>query len=394
MKKILLPSPIGFKAGGINCGVKKSKKDLALIYSEVSAVCAGMFTTNQIKAAPVRLTKETIANGQIQAIIANSGNANCVTGPQGDYDALEMARAVSQALIIDISKVAVASTGSIGKPLPIKKIVEGVEILGKKISREGFGEAAKAILTTDTKPKCISKQILLSGKTVTMTAMAKGAGMIHPNMATMLCFIATDAKITHPMLKAMLKKSIDNSFNCISVDGCRSTNDTVLIMANGMADNPIIDTQNLHFNMMQNELNIITKELASAIVMDGEGATKIIEITVTGAKSDEDAKNTAFSIANYNLLKCSFFAEVLNIGRIMAAIGACPATIDPEKINIYAGDFLVLNNGQFCPHIGSEIQQLLKQKKICIKVELNIGEGNATVWTSDLTPKYVKINMD
>lgn len=366
MKTMDIPSPIGFKAGGIHCGIKKRSKDLAIIFSEVPAACAGMFTTNQIQAAPVKLTKDVIGNGVLQAIVINSGNANTLTGPQGERDALEMARATAGVLGIDVAKVAVASTGPIGKYLPIRNIIDGIEKLGKKISPGLFPDAAQAIRTTDTYPKFISKKI----DNCTITAIAKGAGMIFPHMATMLCFIVTDLKIAQPLLQEILKNSVEESFNCISVDGCMSTNDMALVMANGMAENPTIDPERI-----QAEFKDITKELAKMIVSDGEGATKLIEIQVSGAQSTEDAREVAFSIANYNLLKCSFFAETLNLGRLMAAIGSSSVKTNPDNIKVHG-------------------PSNLKQKKIDIKVELTQGTCNATVWTTDISPKYVKINME
>lgn len=402
MKPPIIPSPKGFKAGGIHCGIKKRHKDLALIYSEVPATGAGMFTTNQIHAAPVKLTKNVISSGFIQAIIVNSGNANTLTDIQGERDALEMARAVGGILEIDVSKVAVASTGPIGKHLPINNVITGIERLGKKISPYSFIDAAIAILTTDTHPKFISRQIELgtcpvrgnASNGVTITAIAKGAGMIYPHLATMLCFITTDLKISQPLLQEILKNSVEQSFNCISVDGCMSTNDMILVMANGMAENPIIDSHGLEFDRVQDEFKDITKEIAKMIVSDGEGATKLVEIEVNGAQSFEDARTVAFGISNYNLLKCSFFGESLNIGRIMASIGASPVKINPEQINIYIGKKLLLKNGALCQYPQIEISQILKQRKINIKIELNQGEQRATVWTTDLSPKYVKINME
>ncbi len=361
-----LPSPTGFKAGGIHCGIKKRAKDLSIIYSEVPAVCAGMFTTNQIQAESVKLTKKVVSTGVLQAIAVNSGNANALTGTTGERDSLEMARATAGALGIDVCKVAVASTGPIGKTLPIKRVIDGIERLGKKIDSNSFIDAARGIMTTDTHPKFISKSIG-SG---TITAIAKGAGMIFPHMATMLCFIATDLKIAQPLLAEILRDSVEESFNCISIDGCMSTNDMVLAMANGMAKNPPDE-----LSLIQNAFKEITKELARMIVNDGEGATKLVELEVSGAPSFDDARAVGFSIANYNLLKCSFFSETLNIGRIMAAIGSSPVVINPENINIQAG-----NN--------------LKQRNISIKINLNMGNHKATVWTTDLSPRYVKINMD
>lgn len=394
MKNPAIPLPIGFKAGGIHCGIKKRHKDLALIYSEVPAIAAGMFTTNKVSAASVKLTKNVIANGAIQAIIANSGNANALTGQQGDHDALEMARITAGSLCIDISKVAVASTGPIGKHLPIKAISEGIENLAKKINPKSFADASQAIMTTDTFPKTISKKIPIGTHTITITAVAKGAGMIHPHMATMLCFITTDLKISQHLLQDILRDTVEHSFNCVTVDGCMSTNDTVLAMANGMAGNNIIESYGNEFNIVKDAFTEITKELAKMIARDGEGATKLIEIEIAGAPSFEDARSVGFSVANYDLLKCSFFGEVLNIGRIMAAIGTNHININPERINIYMDNIEILKNGEICHYSQDGIPQILKQKDVHVKIELDQGEGKATVWTCDLSPKYVKINMD
>jgi glutamate N-acetyltransferase/amino-acid N-acetyltransferase len=394
MKKILLPAPKGFQASGICCGIKPRKKDLGLIYSEVPATAAGTFTTNQLKAASVKLSKEIVSNGIIQAIIVNSGNANALTGEQGDKDALEMARTTAQELCIDISKVAVCSTGPIGKPMPMKIVREGIEKITTKLNPNGLSEAMQAILTTDTYPKYISKEFNLGTSKVTITGMAKGAGMIHPKMATMLCFIVTDLKISQKVLQEILSESVNKSFNCITVDACTSTNDSVIVMANGMAENKIIDTRNDDYNKTRDIFIEITKELAKMIAQDGEGATKLIEIEVTGASSFEDARNIGFAIANYDLLKCSFFGEVLNIGRIMAAIGAGNTKINLEKINLLLNDSTVLLNGNICQYDKESISKLLQQKKINLTVELNQGEEKAVIWTCDLSTNYVKINMD
>lgn len=395
MKELPIPSPIGFKAGGIHCGIKKRKKDLALIYSEVPAVCAGMFTTNKAQAEPVKLTRNVVSNGILQAIIINSGCANALTGRQGEHDAYEMARVTASALMIDISKVAVASTGPIGRYLPIRIVLEGIEKLAKKIDSNSFKDASEAILTTDTYPKFISRQIEIGGKKATITAIAKGAGMIYPHLsATMLCFITTDLMITQPILLDILKYSVEQSFNCISVDGCTSTNDMVIAMANGMAENPIIDRYGQEFELVLNEFKYITKELAKMIVSDGEGGTKLIEIEINGTVTFEDARTVGFAISNYNLLKCSFFGESINVGRIMAAIGSSSIPLDIRQVNIYMGKIPLVKNGELCQFPETEVFPILKQKKINIKIELNQGQEKATVWTTDLSPRYIKINME
>lgn len=393
MSPFSLPSPKGFKAGGIHCGLKKRKKDLALIYSEVPAAAAGVFTTNRVQAAPVKLTRNTIANGTIQAIIINSGNANAATGPQGERGALEMARATAEGLGIDIAKVAVASTGPIGKPFPTKLVVEGIEKLVSKIKPDSFSAAAQAILTSDTVTKGISRKVSLGNTEITITAIAKGAGMIQPKMATMLCFICTDLAISQPLFQQILKNSINKSFNCITVDGCTSTSDMVIGMANAMAGNPKIESPCNELVQIQEEFDLITKTLAQMIVRDGEGATKLIHVQVTGAHSEEDARIAAFNIANSNLLKSSFFGESLNWGRIMSAVGSSGIKLEPDYINVYLGDVLLVNNGQSAQFSTINTSRILKQKEINLRVELNQGLAQATVWTSDLSPKYVRINM-
>lgn len=393
MSPLNLAPPKGFKAGGIHCGIKKRKKDLALIYSETPAVAAGMFTTNQIQAAPVKLTRNTINNGSIQAIIANSGNANAVTGPRGERDTLEMARTTAEVLGIDIAKVAVASTGPIGKLLPLKLIVEGIENLSSKINSSSFGAAAEAILTTDSVPKCISRTISLGNTKITITAIAKGSGMIQPKLATMLAFICTDLCISQTLFQQLLKNSVDKSFNCITVDGCTSTNDMVLGMANGMAENPIIKSQGAELDQLQEEFNYITKALAQMIVRDGEGATKLIQIQVNSAHSEEDARIIALNIANSNLLKSSFYGESLNWGRIMAAAGSSGVQIDPNYISVYLGNIPLVSNGEPAQFSPAETSRILKQKEINLRIELNQGQAATTIWASDLSPKYVTINM-
>lgn len=394
MKSKKIYTPIGFKAGGTHCGIKKRKKDLALIYSTGPAICAGTFTLNKFAAAPVKLTKKIISKGTIQAIIANSGNANALTGNGGKNNALKMIETTANVLKISKTKVAVASTGVIGKQLPIKKITIGIKSLAQKITPDSFKNAAEAILTTDTAPKYLSKQIKIGTRKVTITAIAKGSGMIYPNMATMLCFIATDLNISRKLLEMTLKNSVNSSFNCISVDACTSTNDTVLIMANGMAGNPTINKSGKNLNKFQKELNNITKELAKMIVKDGEGATKLIQIDITGARTKNEAKTIGFSIANYGLLKCAFYGNSLSLGRIVAAIGSSNVNVKPDNIDIYLENNLAIRKGVINSHFSLKMAKIiLRKQNINLKVKLNHGTKQATVWGSDLSPEYVKINM-
>lgn len=394
MTSLNLATPIGFKTGGLHCGIKKRRKDLALIYSETPAVAVGVFTTNQVQAAPVKYTKQLIDNGTLQAIIANSGNANCSNGPQGEHDTKEMARITAQELGIDITKVAVASTGSIGKPLPMRTVSDGIEKLTKKINHNLLPAAAEAIMTTDTFAKGISKTITIGNKEVTISAIAKGAGMIEPNMATMLCFIITDLAIDQKLLQQLVTTSVNQSFNCISVDGCMSTNDMVLALANGMAENETINAPGKELDLIQLEFNEIAKSLAKSIVSDGEGATKLVTINVTGTHSETEARIIGKKIANSTLLKCSFFGETLNIGRILAATGASGIDLEPQNIDVSIGEIPVIVKNHPTNFSKQQINIVLKQKEFSIDINLNLGNAKSTVWTCDLTHKYIKINME
>ncbi|MBM3248985.1 MAG: bifunctional glutamate N-acetyltransferase/amino-acid acetyltransferase ArgJ [Candidatus Omnitrophica bacterium] len=363
--------PKGFKAEGISCGIKKSgKKDLALIFSDSVAVAAGVFTANKIKAAPVIVSSQHLKNSRAQAIIVNSGNANCMTKAKGMADAKAMATNVAKALKIKTNDVLVASTGIIGKPLPIDKIRNGISSLTKKINKNGLNNVAAAIMTTDTAPKKVCVKLALNGKTVTIAGIAKGAGMIAPNMATMLSFIMTDAAISSQALKKILKEAVDKSFNSITIDGCMSTNDMVLVLANGKTKNKKIEGANL--DKFCQALSYVCLELAKKIVKDAEGATKFIQIKVEGAKNHKIAKRLAFAVANSNLLKTAIFGENRNLGRIFAALGQTGINISEDKIKVNCTS--------------------LKNKDIKIDINLGVGKSFATVYTSDLSEEYVRIN--
>lgn len=364
--------PVGFKAEGIYCGIKKSgKKDLALIYSDSVATAAGMFTSNKIKAAPVIISSQHLRDNRAQAIIVNSGNANCMTKAKGLSDAKAMASNVAKALKVKTDDVLVASTGIIGKPLPIDKIEKGISSLTKNISRNGINNVAAAIMTTDTEPKKVSVRFMVDGKTITITGIAKGAGMIAPNMATMLSFIITDAAISSQALKKVLKEAAGQSFNSITIDGCMSTNDMVLVLANGKAKNKKIE-RGKSLEKFSQALNYICLELAKKIVQDAEGATKFIQIKVEGAKNQKIAKTLAFAVANSNLLKTAIFGENRNLGRIFAALGQTGVNIVEDKIKVNCSSF--------------------KNKDIKININLGMGKSFARVYTSDLSEKYVRIN--
>lgn len=388
-------APKGFRAGAINCGIKgKGVLDLTMITSDVPAAACGTFTTNKVCAAAVKVTREHVKGGKLQAVIVNSGIANAATGPEGFRHARAMAQKMKKTLGLPTEKlVGVCSTGSIGKQLPIDKIVAGIDVLKGAISTNGGHLAARGIMTTDTVPKEIAVRITLGGKEVSVGGIAKGAGMIFPNMATMLSFITTDADISVNLLRKALKTAVDKSFNCISVDGDRSTNDTVLVMANGMAGNKKIVAAGKDFYLFSCALDFVTEILAKKIVQDGEGATKFVEIVVEGAKSDADAKLVGNSVANYNLLKVAIYGENPNWGRVMAAVGASGAAVVEEKIAVYLSGKNAVRNGAAGSTDIEELKKVFKEKDIQIKINLGLGKGKARVWTCDFSHAYVDINV-
>jgi len=327
--------PLGFKVWGIHCGIKKLKKDLGLIYSEKKANASAVFTTNKVKAAPVILSMKNIKDNEIQAVIVNSGNANACTGEKGYSDAISMAEKTAQILNLQSEDVFVSSTGVIGVPLPIEKILNGIESFSKNtdLSAEDLLSFAESIMTTDTFPKINSTQVVIGGKKITITGIAKGSGMIHPNMATMLSFILTDANITKSALNKALKHSVDDSFNMITVDGDTSTNDTVLILANKQAKNEEITEFSHDYKLFQKALYEVVENLAKKIVIDGEGATKFLEVQVKNSKTKEDAKLISRSIAKSNLVKTAIHGEDANWGRVLAAAGYSGGNFDPDKGN-------------------------------------------------------------
>ncbi|MFH1625534.1 MAG: bifunctional glutamate N-acetyltransferase/amino-acid acetyltransferase ArgJ, partial [Pseudomonadota bacterium] len=336
----------GFLASGISSGIKRSKaKDLALIYSETPAITAAVFTQNRVKAAPILVSMERAKKHLCQAVLVNSGNANACTGEEGLKDAYSIARLVAQNLKIDETMVLAASTGVIGKHLPVETIAKNIPELVRRLSPNGTLSAAEAILTTDTRPKIVLKREPIGGKEVTICGIAKGAGMIMPNLATMLSFILTDADIESKILQKIFREGIRYSFNSISIDGETSTNDMALIMANGRAQNPIITKGSEHLDRFRSLLMDVLVTLARMIVKDGEGATKFVEITVVNARGYRDALKVAFSVANSNLVKTAFFGEDCNWGRIVSAVGASGIPIDPENINISFEDIMVVKNG-------------------------------------------------
>lgn len=383
----------GFTAAGAFAGIKKNgRPDLALVFSETPCVAAGVFTKNQFPAPPLLLDRAHLRKHEGQAIIVNSGNANAFTGDRGYEDAEAMADATARALGISRKRVYVASTGVIGEFLPIDKIKKSIPDLASQLSSEGGRAAAEAIMTTDT----FSKEAAFSGtvgrEEVRIGGMAKGSGMIHPNMATMLGFLATDAAIAPPLLQEALRAAVDRSFNRITVDGDTSTNDMVLCFANGKSGRPIT-TKGKAYREFTLLLEAATFSLARQIVKDGEGATKSIEIIVTGAPDDRSAHRVAESIAKSSLVKTAFFGEDANWGRIVAAIGNAGIRLDPKKLDLAFGAVPLLLKGiHQGKEVESEVAALLKKREIQVNVNLHAGKGRATVWTSDLSFDYIKIN--
>lgn len=389
----------GFKASGIHCGIRASrtKKDLALIFSEKNASCAAVYTTNLVKGAPLTVTKENISDGYAQAVICNSGNANTCNS-DGVEIAKKMCALVSDALGIDSHDVVVASTGVIGQKLNIEPIKTGIPLLVSGLSKDGNEAAAEGIMTTDTFKKEVAVKFSVGGKDCTIGGMAKGSGMIHPNMATMLVFITTDVAISPEMLQKALSTDIANTFNMVSVDGDTSTNDMVTVLANGMAGNSPITDDGEDFQAFMKALNTITVSLCRMIAGDGEGATKLLECTVSGASDKNTAKTVAKSIICSSLLKAAMFGADANWGRVLCAIGYSGASVDVNKIDVAfkssKGTVEVCKNGAGIDFSEEKAKQVLLEKEIDILVDLNSGKQEATAWGCDLTYDYVKINGD
>jgi glutamate N-acetyltransferase/amino-acid N-acetyltransferase len=384
----------GFHSAGVASGLKKNgKKDLGLIFSKVPLTVAAMFTRNLVKAAPVLLDQQRTANGSCRAVIVNSGNANCCTGEQGMQDAIRMGHLVARELGVDDDDVLVSSTGVIGEPLPIKKIETAAPGLIQALALDGITDFAEAIMTTDTVPKVVSRSGDLAGKSFTVTGAIKGAGMIRPDMATMLCFVMTDIAARPEPLQEMLKKAVDRSLNRLTVDGDTSTNDTVLLMANGHSGVDLI-SQNQK-DVFQSVLDETMIALAKWLVKDAEGATKLVEIVVSGAKTKTEAHKIADTVANSPLFKTALFGEDANWGRILAAVGRAGVSIDPERLDIFFGAVQMVKGGFGC---GKEAEaaatQVLKQDELTVTIDLNLGRETETVYTCDFSIDYVKINAD
>ena len=383
----------GFLASGIEAGIKEAgKKDLALLFSEVPAVAAGVFTKNVFKAAPVLLDIKRMRKGMAQAVIINSGNANAATGRDGYGDALEMARAVSRRMGIGEELVLVASTGVIGKRLPLEKVIGHVDKLVVSLKPSGIPDAEEAIMTTDSYPKMEYRKVSLGKRVVTICGIAKGAGMIEPHMATMLSFVLTDVAIRPDCLKALLKRAVDRSFNCISVDGCMSTNDTVIILANGQAGNRPLTKSSRDLPRFEGALTDCLEGLARSIVRDGEGATKVIEIMVKDARSEKEARKVAYAIANSNLVKTAFYGKDPNWGRVISAIGAAGVPVPAESLELYFDDLLLFRKGSGADVDARRLESVMAQPQVKVTAKIGMGRKSARIFCSDLSLDYVRIN--
>ncbi len=411
-------SPIGFTANGMLCKIKESRKtnDVALVYSEKLCNASGVFTQNRVKAECVKLTKKNISNGKAQAVIVNSGNANACTGPQGYDNAMRMAKAVSSVLNVKEEDVIVCSTGVIGQQLPVEKIESNIKQLAAGLSKEGHKEARVAIMTTDTHYKECAVETEIDGKKIHIGAMCKGSGMIHINLGTMLAFITTDCAISSAMLEKALRQSVASTYNCVSVDGDTSTNDSLTILANGMAGNKEITGEGEDFDKFFEALNFINTQMAKKIAGDGEGASRLIECNVSGAKDVETARVLAKSVISSSLVKAAFFGKDANWGRILCAMGYSGAEFTPEKVDV---DFVSAKDSKrpgFTDFVGEQTgevstirvfeqgvpldfdedlaKKILSEDEVKIMVTLQDGNAKGTAWGCDLTYEYVKINGD
>ena len=384
----------GYLAAGIRSGCKNGKRDLALLYSRKPAAVAGVFTQNKVKAHPLLLTRERVAKGIARAVVINSGNANACNGSGGMEDARKMTAEVSRLMGMEEESVVVASTGVIGQPMPMDKIISGIEVAVSELNAGGGADAAEAIMTTDTVIKETAVALEMGGVRVTIGGMAKGSGMIHPNMATMLGFITTDAVVSPEALKAALGYAVERSFNMITVDGDTSTNDMVLVMANGAAGGPELSTDSKEFIVFQKALLEVCTRLAKMVARDGEGATKLLEVKVSNAGTEEDARLAAKAVASSSLVKSAVFGRDANWGRILCAVGYSGAHFDPQQVDIFIGAEQVAKAGGALNFSEENALQILSAGEVVIAVDLKTGRFGATAWGCDLTYDYVKINAD
>ena len=392
-KKAGVTYPQGFQAAGVKAGIKKSGNlDVAVIYTEQEAAVAGTFTQNAVASAPVRASKKVIATGMAHAITANAGCANACTGEQGEKDAAAMQDITATALGCKADDVVVASTGVIGVNLPMDKMENGIKQAVKELSSDGSENAGKAIITTDTYSKACATEITLGGKEVRFGAIAKGSGMIQPNMATMLCFITTDAAIDSKLLQKALSEIVEVSFNMISIDGDMSTNDMVIVLANGAAGNAKITEENEDYKLFKATLQNICQELSKKIAADGEGATKFLTISVTGARNFAEAKTIGMSVAKSPLVKTAFFGEDPNWGRVICAVGYAGVPMDPQKTVVKFGGIPVYANGVGAEYDEAELRKVMEAHDIVIGIDMGEGDAKADNWSCDFSYEYVKIN--
>ena len=392
----------GFWAAGVEAGIKyQNRKDMAMVYSKTPCRAAGVFTTNVVKAAPVLWDKEVVeSEWEAQAIVVNSGIANACTGKLGYEYCRETAGAAADALEISPQSVLICSTGVIGMQLPMEKMTEGVRMLAKAIKpgEEAGTDAAKAIMTTDTRNKQVAVKVTIGGKEVTIGGMCKGSGMIHPNMCTMLAFVTTDVNISKKLLQEALSADVQDTFNMVSVDGDTSTNDTLLVLANGQAGNPEITEKGADYDAFVEALHYVNETLAKKIAGDGEGATALFEVKVIHADNKEDAKTLAKSVITSSLTKAALFGHDANWGRILCALGYSGAKFDPEAIELYlessAGKILIFKDGMAADYSEEEATRILSCSEVTALVDMKMGEAKATAWGCDLTYDYVKINAD
>jgi glutamate N-acetyltransferase / amino-acid N-acetyltransferase len=383
----------GFLANGISAGIKEpGRKDLALIFSEVPARAAGVFTTNCFKAAPVLVNQERLSSGTAQAIVTNSGNANAATGDEGYRDALAMSRAASKGLNISADLVMVSSTGVIGHSLPLEMIEKGMGPLVAGLHRGGIPDAEEAMMTTDRFPKMSCRKALIGSREVTLCGIAKGAGMIQPNMATMLAYLLTDADVDGAALQAVFTEGIARSFNAISVDGCMSTNDTALILANGRAGNRQIRRRSREYAPFREILFAVLDDLCRDMVRDGEGATKLVELTVAGARTEGEARRVAYAVANSNLVKTAFYGGDPNWGRIISAAGSIGIPLPVKAVRLFFDEVCLFEAGQGTAFPADRVAAIMAQETIKVRLELGMGTKSFRIYTSDLSFEYVKIN--
>ena len=388
--KISVP---GFLAGGVSAGIKEGgNKDLGLIFSTVPARVAAMFTKNTFKAAPVLIDAERVKRGVAQAIITNSGCANAATGKEGIADALAVSQAAAQQLKIPEEHLLICSTGVIGKRLPVKKIEAGIPRLIKSLGENGIEDAQEAMMTTDKFPKIAIRRGIVGAKDVTVCGVAKGAGMIEPNMATLLTYVMTDALVDAKALNTVFRQVIDSTFNAVSVDGCMSTNDTAIILANGLAGNNPLERAQARLQRFREMLTDVLAELAQAVVRDGEGATKLITIIVEGAKSKSDARRVAYSVANSNLVKTAFFGEDPNWGRIISAVGASGVALEKEKVTLSVGNMVLFAQEAPADFQLARLREVIHKGEIEVRIALGGGDKSFEMCTSDLSHEYVEIN--